>query len=274
MVPVAATNAGEALTLLRSAAAHDEPFAATLVDADLMYLDGAEFARTARNESLLAPVKNILLARVDRARLPTDIPRNGVDAVLAKPIHPRHLLAALARVLLAPATPSALSAGTTGADNRGEADNQTPSGEPDLPTAQAPLRVLVAEDNVVNQRVAVLLLKKLGHPFHGVANGYEALAALEHDEYDLIMMDCQMPELDGYETTARIRQHLRHRDMWIIALTANAMAGDRERCLAAGMNDYLSKPMREAELSAALTRYRGARAARRDASGQIASSTS
>jgi CheY-like chemotaxis protein len=131
----------------------------------------------------------------------------------------------------------------------------------DPAVTESPLHILVAEDNIVNQRVAALLLKKLGHKPHAVANGVEVLAALEGEEFDLILMDCQMPEMDGYEATARIRRGARQADIWIVALTANAMAGDRERCLAAGMNDYLSKPMREPELAAALARYRHARAA-------------
>ncbi len=108
----------------------------------------------------------------------------------------------------------------------------------------------------MNQRVASLLLKKLGHRAHAVANGFEAIAALAEAEFDLVLMDCQMPEMDGYEATDRIRQGASQQDIWIVALTANAMAGDRDRCLAVGMNDYLSKPMREAELAAALDRFR------------------
>jgi CheY-like chemotaxis protein len=121
------------------------------------------------------------------------------------------------------------------------------------------LRILIAEDNIVNQQVASLLLKKRGHKQEAVANGIETLAALERAEFDVILMDCQMPDMDGYEATRRIRQGTRQSDIWIIALTANAMAGDRERCLDAGMNDYLSKPMREPELAAVLARFRASR---------------
>jgi CheY-like chemotaxis protein len=123
------------------------------------------------------------------------------------------------------------------------------------------LRILVAEDNVVNQRVVMLQLKKVGYEAVIVSNGVEVLKAVKDATYDVILMDCQMPELDGYETTQRLRQDPRTRRLYIVAMTANSMEGDRERCLAAGMNDYISKPTREQELVAALLRSPAARQA-------------
>ncbi|MBK9989393.1 MAG: response regulator [Verrucomicrobia bacterium] len=114
------------------------------------------------------------------------------------------------------------------------------------------LRILVAEDNLVNQRVVQLQLAKAGCTAKIVSTGLEALQAVEEAKYNLIIMDCQMPELDGYEATRRLRQQPHTRDMYVIAMTANSLEGDRERCLAAGMNDYLSKPTRERDLLAAL----------------------
>lgn len=124
--------------------------------------------------------------------------------------------------------------------------------------------MLVAEDNQVNQKIAASQLKKLGCTVEVVANGLEVLEALPRAKFDLVFMDCQMPEMDGYEATHAIRLReadTAHPSRWrvparIIALTANAMPGDREKCLAADMDDYISKPMRLAELQAVLERWR------------------
>jgi len=124
------------------------------------------------------------------------------------------------------------------------------------PSLQPPqrMRVLVAEDNPVNQTVVVSQLRKLGHTAVAVGNGLEALAALDEIEYDVVLMDCQMPEMDGYEASAIIRQRPQHKTLPIIAMTANAMSGDRERCLAAGMDDYITKPFKLDDLSKVLSR--------------------
>lgn len=116
------------------------------------------------------------------------------------------------------------------------------------------MRILVAEDNSVNQVIAVKMLEKMGHTAVAVANGLEAVEALRTGPYDMILMDCQMPEMDGYEATRVIRQERLGGDIPIIALTANAMAGDREKCLDAGMSDYLAKPMKPHELADAIER--------------------
>jgi signal transduction histidine kinase/CheY-like chemotaxis protein len=138
---------------------------------------------------------------------------------------------------------------------------QTETGSPlSLGKLLPPLRILVAEDNSVNQRVIQLQLKKVGYKAQIVTNGVDVLSRLDESAYDVIFMDCQMPELDGYETTRRLRQKESTCSIYVIALTANTMEGDRERCLAAGMDDYLSKPTREADLALALERAIAARA--------------
>jgi CheY-like chemotaxis protein len=127
-------------------------------------------------------------------------------------------------------------------------------------TASRTEAVLLAEDNVVNQKVALLMLAKLGYRADVAANGHEAIAAVKRQRYDFVLMDVQMPEMDGLEAARQISELLPQRGdrPWIIAITANAMQGDRELCLAAGMDDYISKPMKTEELSAALERARTA----------------
>ncbi|HEV2712802.1 MAG TPA: response regulator, partial [Gaiellaceae bacterium] len=160
-------------------------------------------------------------------------------ASLTKPIRPSQLYDVLLDVLGEEA-PVAAAEPEAEPERAGEA----PAG--------APLRVLIAEDNTVNQRLALLLLEKLGHRADVVGNGAEALEALERGAYDVILMDVQMPEMDGLEATRRIHERWASRRPRIIAVTAGAMSEERDRCLAAGMDDYLSKPIRIEELSAAL----------------------
>lgn len=121
------------------------------------------------------------------------------------------------------------------------------------------LRILVAEDNSVNQMIVRVMLEKMGHTITLVGNGIEAIEALELAPYDLILMDCQMPEMDGYQATKTIRSELskKYKDIHIIAMTANALDGDREKCLMAGMNDYISKPMKKDDLIKVLNLYSG-----------------
>jgi CheY-like chemotaxis protein len=125
-----------------------------------------------------------------------------------------------------------------------------------LPAPQHHLRILLAEDNAINQRLALRLLEKCGHRVAVTANGREALAALDNGEFDVVLMDIQMPDMDGFEAAAAIRsrEKLIGRHLSIIAMTAHAMTGDRERCLDAGMDGYISKPIHRTELLQTLSR--------------------
>jgi PAS domain S-box-containing protein len=146
------------------------------------------------------------------------------------------------------------------AQSAGTSSGVTADGALDAPGAQAPdlscVRVLLAEDNLVNQRVALSMLQKLGCRADVVANGIEVLAALRHQRYDVVLMDVQMPEMDGLEATRQIVRDRPEVTMrpWIIALTANAMEGDRQKCLDAGMDDYVSKPMKREQIAEAIRR--------------------
>lgn len=171
----------------------------------------------------------------------------GVDLCLGKPVRQAHMLRAVATL--------------TGRTN-GLAQ-PTVGPEAVLPPVKSTLRILVAEDNVVNQKVAVRMLQKLGCTVEVAANGVEALAALAERPFDLAFMDCQMPEMDGFEATGEQRRReaagARPR-IPIVALTANAMQGDRERCLEAGMDDHITKPVTLAALQAVRERVAGSAA--------------
>jgi CheY-like chemotaxis protein len=150
----------------------------------------------------------------------------------------------------------------TGRPGGAEARGKAPAGPAQPPVESRPLHILLAEDNVVNQSVARRQLARLGHAADIVADGRAALAAAQAHRYDVVLMDCQMPEMDGYEATRRLRAWEQSRcaagekfaPLQIIALTASAMAGDREACVAAGMNDYITKPVQTSELALAIAR--------------------
>ncbi len=236
-----AGDAATALTLARAAADRQAPPRFILLDLQMPDMDGLSLAREIHRDPRLAAVPIVLLASLDRPITPELRAITGVVACLTKPIKRSELYKTLTRHVGRAAAPdaTAASAAVTGREPI-----------PGLP----PLRVLVAEDNVVNQRLTRLQLRKLGLNADVAADGREVLKAVEHATYDVILMDCQMPELDGFETARRLRAEERHAGLRIIAMTANAMQGDRERCLEAGMDDYLSKPTRLDELRAALER--------------------
>jgi len=242
--PTAVETSAAALAALREAAAEGDPFGLALLDHDLPDTDGEALARAIHGEPTLRETPLILLRspgwREDAGRLR----QLGVAADLTKPVRQSCLFDAIAQVIAGtPARPPG-------------SDVPTPMASPSADDAMPHLRILVTEDNVVNQKVALHVLQKMGHRADAVANGREAVDALLRIPYDLVFMDCQMPEMDGYAATAEIRRHEgTARRTPIIAMTANAMVGDREQCLAAGMDDYLSKPVKPESLRAVIERW-------------------
>jgi signal transduction histidine kinase/DNA-binding response OmpR family regulator/HPt (histidine-containing phosphotransfer) domain-containing protein len=247
----AAGNAAGALTELRSAFAAGVPYQVVLLDMQMPGTNGLTLARTIKADRELAGVRLVLLSSFGGRINPEELKAAGIDDCLVKPIKQSLLFDSLATIM---------ARRVAGPTKKEEA----------LPALCIPasaarkLRILLAEDNAVNQQVATGLLRKLGYRADAVADGTEVLEALQRIRYDVVFMDCQMPQLDGYETTRRIRQLEGRRatpfdwrtPIHIIAMTANAMEGDREKCLAAGMSDYLSKPVRRNDLKAALDRCR------------------
>jgi two-component system, sensor histidine kinase and response regulator len=249
----AAPDAERGLELLRAAAQRGQPYDLAILDMQMPGMDGVALARTITEDKDLAATRLLLLTSVDQPGDSATLRRAGFAAWLTKPVHQSELHDCIVNVLVAAAPAS------TDADTR---DAVSP-GAPPQPVEAPPLsraRVLVAEDNAVNQKVTVHMLEKLGYRADAVANGLEALEALSRIPYSAVLMDCRMPEMDGFEATKRIRQHeQRHGGRTrIIALTANAQEADRQRCLAAGMDDYVRKPVAIEELAAALTRPAGA----------------
>jgi CheY-like chemotaxis protein len=207
-------------------------------------LDGFELARQVKLDPELGSTVIMMLTSGDR---PGDIARCeqlGVAAYLLKPIHQSELLESITL---------ALGAVTS------QGDGATPIAVEE-PLPLRPLRILLAEDSLVNQKLAGGLLAKYGHTVVVANDGNEALAALEAQEFDLVLMDVQMPGMDGFEATAAIRAREKHsgRHVPIVAMTAHAMKGDRERCLEAGMDDYVAKPISVKHLLAKIGAVLGA----------------
>jgi PAS domain S-box-containing protein len=250
--PTAVDGARSALATLRQAAAAGKPFPLVLLDAHVPDMDSFALAAQVQHEPELVEATIMMLSTTDGPREVARCRELGIAAWLTKPILPSELRAALL-------------------DVRGQRPVETAGGAPELaPAAVHPLRVLVTEDNPITQILMVDLLEKLGHTVVTAGSGVAALATLERQPFDVVLMDVQMPAMSGFEVTAQIRarEQTTGNHVAIIAVTAYAMKGDRERCLEAGMDDYLAKPVQALELVEALNRLVPARPATLSSDGQ------
>jgi two-component system, sensor histidine kinase and response regulator len=253
---VVATDCGSrALELMREASIAGQPFDIAIVDLQMPEMDGLMLGQHLKADPATAGVPLIMLSSLALRVYAEKATAIGFAAYLTKPARQHNLYSTISAVLggravdVAPPAPEANSAAV--------APVIAAPTSPALTVLSRP-RLLVAEDNLVNQKVAVLTLSRLGYEPCVVSDGQQAVNAFMTGSYACILMDCQMPEMDGYEATAEIRRlerGLRH--VPIVAMTAHAMKGDREKCLMAGMDDYLSKPLKVQELDDVLRRWIG-----------------
>jgi PAS domain S-box-containing protein len=245
----------EALAMLGRSVAEKSPYSVAIIDMQMPGMNGLELARKIKADRFTNATRLIMLTPFGKPIPTEELKTIQIAACCIKPVRQSALFDCLVQALTEP-----------------EKLNQSTIKEVSLRSADPSLlrgeRVLLAEDNEVNQRVALGNLRKLGYGADVVANGTEVLSALQGKQYEIILMDCQMPVLDGYEATKEIRRREQGgRRSWIIAMTASAMVGDREKCLTAGMDDYISKPLSRVELQAALERA-AAESGKREDHGQ------
>ncbi|HEV8201184.1 MAG TPA: response regulator [Candidatus Polarisedimenticolia bacterium] len=246
MQAVEAPNGAEGLQRLETAAAGGVPFDLGIFDMQMPGMDGLELARRVRRDPRFAHTRLVMLTSIGMRGAAEESRRAGFAAFLTKPTGASQLFECLATVMAGSPHPAGVS-------------------PPSLVTrhslnearARSRLRILVVDDNDTNRMVAVQMLRRLGWRSEVAANGAEAVEAVKNIRFDAILMDCQMPEMDGYAATRSIRkiEALAGGHVPIIAMTANALRGDREKCLEAGMDDYLPKPVKIDDLGKALARW-------------------
>ncbi len=238
-----AADGKTALALLQEGRETGKPYHIVLVDFSMPEMDGVELARRIRENRAYDAIRLVMLTSLGNRGDAAMLQEIGYAAYLTKPIHQQQLHDCL----------SLLAGG--GSEQRRPLITRHSLRETHQ---QHKIRILLAEDNPVNQTVALAMLKKAGYRADVAANGCEVLEALSRVPYDLVLMDCQMPEIDGFEAAARIRSDdspAINPSVPIIAMTANALTGDRERCIAAGMNDYLAKPVKPEALEQMLLKW-------------------
>jgi signal transduction histidine kinase/CheY-like chemotaxis protein len=242
-----AEDGAEALEMLRAAAESGEAYDLVVLDMQMPGMDGIQLARAISADPAISSTRLVLLTSIG-INVNEEARRAGVEVVLSKPVRQSQLHDTLATMLGAPAE-------TQVAPSR-EGLSPAPHATPAAEVRASRGHVLLAEDYPVNQMVAIRMLERSGYRVDAVNNGREAVEALSRAPYVAILMDVQMPEMDGYEATAEIRRREESgRHTPIIAMTADAMQGDRERALAAGMDDYIAKPVQREELDTMLERW-------------------
>jgi PAS domain S-box-containing protein len=256
--PTTVDSGAAALDELARAAAAGQPFHLVVLDILMPRMDGFQVAEQIRNNPAVAATRIIVLSSAARPGDSARGRRLGISRCLSKPVKQSDLLDAVLQAL------GSVSIGPRKATTR------------PLPELTAPLRILLVEDGQVNQKVAVGFLTLRGHSVEVAGNGREALEALDREAFDVVLMDVEMPGMDGFEATAAIRRRQRAAASHtpIVAMTAHAMKGDRERCLQAGMDDYLSKPIDPAELYATVEKFTPHAALARPAGGAASSDAS
>jgi len=261
LVPTVVSNHAAVVSHLQKQARKGIEYDVAIIDADLAKSDGLQLAQTVV-ETGVPPPRFILLTSVGRRGDAKAAKALGISAYLTKPLRESQLVRCLAMVLE--------QASVSPAGGRAQPGPELVTRHTIAEAAtSAGMKILLAEDNIINQKVAVRMFERLGHRVDVVANGLEAVEALSRIPYDLVFMDCQMPEMDGFEATREIREReqsgggpglhsapFAHRRTPIIAMTANAMQGDRETCLRAGMDDYVSKPVTSDALVVVFERWR------------------
>jgi two-component system, sensor histidine kinase and response regulator len=251
-----ASGATEAFEQCRQANENQDPYRLILLDMVMPDVNGLELAESLREATLIGDAEILMLTSLYPTVEPTELKQRGISHYLSKPVRKLELRQSLLR---------ALGEQDELVTNKGSEpiDRLSPRPSPLRSTiresrAHLPCEILVAEDNPVNRKVAEAFFESLGVAIDFAKNGLEALAAWRSGNYRLIFMDCEMPELDGFETTRRIRTEEKSNSLTpvtIVAMTAYAMEGDRNRCLESGMDDYLAKPVRKRTLREVLERY-------------------
>jgi CheY-like chemotaxis protein len=241
-------TAADALQAILAAQAAGDPYQFVIADYQMPEMDGAALAEAVKADPRIRETVFVMLTSIGHWRELHGLEGGEIDGCLVKPVRQSQLMNLLANVWarrLDRGEPASVPAPQEGS---GAAPMALVNGRP--------IRVLVAEDNVVNQKVAVRMLERLGVRADIAANGREAVEMIGMLEYDLLFMDCQMPEMDGYEATVEIRQREgMNKRLAVVAMTAEALAGCRERCLAAGMDDFITKPVRLPDLIGALRKW-------------------